>query len=113
MTRYEEVVDKALTDFGDECWYLPSLGGGGYAMLWHDGKMIKAATIAYQTRYGTVPDGMELDHLCPNRWCYNPKHLEPVLHSENIRRGGKLDTNSRKTRCPQGHPYDEENTYLR
>jgi hypothetical protein len=65
---------------------------------------------------------MPLDHLChtldpdcfagrscPHRKCCNPAHLEPVTREENHRRGAF--PNSRKTHCPKGHPYDEENTY--
>lgn len=42
---------------------------------------------------GPVPEGMELDHLCRNRWCINPDHLEPVTHAENVRRGANTKFN--------------------
>ncbi len=111
MTRYEEIIEQVATRHDDGCWPFPSVGGEGYAMLWHNGGMVKACIVAYELRYGPVPEGLELDHLCCNRWCYNPDHVEPVTHAENIRRSGKQDTNSHKTHCPQGHPYDEKNTY--
>lgn len=111
MTRYEEVVKQVGNRFDNECWLFPSNGGEGYAMLWHQGKMVKVAILAYRLRYGCVPTGLVLDHTCMNRGCWNPDHLEPVTHSENIRRSGKQDTHSRITHCPQGHAYDLDNTY--
>jgi hypothetical protein len=62
--------------------------------------------LAYEAANGPIPDGLELDHLCRNRACYNVLHLEPVTHAENMRRGFW----GSKTECPQGHPYDDENT---
>lgn len=53
-----------------------------------------------------VPEGLEIDHLCFNKLCYEPTHLEAVTHQENLQRSG-----ARVTHCPQGHEYTEENTY--
>lgn len=68
-----------------------------------------AHRVAYETWVGPIPDGLTIDHLCRNRLCIEPTHLEPVTNRENIQRGG----NSLKTHCPQGHPYDEVNTASR
>ena len=57
-----------------------------------------------------VPDGLQLDHLCRNRICCNPQHLEPVSNAENTNR--QDHANRRKTHCPQGHEYNDENTML-
>lgn len=67
---------------------------------------------AYQDSRGEIAAGLDLDHLCRNRLCVNPEHLEAVSTRENIMRGVTLpSTNARKTHCPFGHEYDEGNTY--
>lgn len=68
---------------------------------------------AYELHVGPIATGLVIDHLCRNRWCVNPKHLEVVTLAENILRGESLPAkNKRKTHCPKGHPYDDENTYF-
>lgn len=57
---------------------------------------------------GPVPKGLELDHLCRVRACVRLDHLEPVTHTENMRRGSRANVTS----CPAGHPYSLENTYI-
>jgi hypothetical protein len=78
-----------------------------------NGRAVRAHRYAYEQLVGPIPEGLVLDHLCRNRLCINPLHLEPVTIGENIRRGafdraGKI-TGS-KTHCANGHPFDEENT---
>lgn len=57
-----------------------------------------------------VPEGMQLDHICRNRKCCNPEHLEPVTPSENTKRQDHFNRN--RTHCPKGHEYTEENTRI-
>ena len=67
----------------------------------------------YEAFRGVVPDGLELDHLCRNRLCVNPDHLEPVTHKENILRGNSPSAlAARKTHCHRGHEFTPENTYV-
>jgi hypothetical protein len=65
--------------------------------------------VAYEHYRNTpIPKGMQLDHLCRNRLCLNPDHLEVVTPSENTLRQDHWER--RKTHCPKGHEYTEENT---
>lgn len=75
----------------------------GYGRFDLDRKKIPAHHASYILLVGEIPDGMELDHLCRNRWCVNPEHLEPVTHPENMRR-------TRKAHCRKGHLFTPENT---
>ena len=68
---------------------------------------------SYEYFIGPIPEGMHLDHLCRNRRCVNPEHLEPVTCRENLLRGtGASARHAIKTHCPAGHPYDGENLYV-
>jgi hypothetical protein len=69
-----------------------------------------AHQFAYMLTVGPVPDGMELDHLCRNRACCNPSHLEPVDHATNVRRGDGGPGKFPRTGCRNGHEYTEANT---
>ncbi len=63
-----------------------------------------AHRVVYELLIGLIPENMELDHLCRNTWCVNPDHLEPVTHSENIRRA--------YPKCKaELHDWTPENTY--
>ena len=63
--------------------------------------------IAYEALVGAIPEGLTIDHLCRNKLCCNPDHLEPVTRGENSRRA---IMQNRPTRCPHGHEYAPENT---
>lgn len=73
-----------------------------------------AHRLLYEELVGPIPLGLDLDHLCRNRRCTNPDHLEPVTRAENLRRGvgGKLAglRQARLACCANGHPFDEKNT---
>ncbi len=96
------------------CWeWHGAKTGDGYGQIWHDGKRnAYVHRVAYEFWVGPIPDGLTLDHLCKNRACFNPGHLELATSGENVMRGeGACAKNARKTHCPRNHEYDEENTY--
>lgn len=96
-----------------DCWiWTGHKNRCGYGRLTVDGRRIAAHRLAYELLVGPVPDGLELDHLCRNRACVRPSHLEPVTHRENTLRGDTIvAAAAAATACPQGHAYDEANTY--
>lgn len=102
----------AKVDTTGICWeWTGSLTGPGHGHLWFQGRYRGAHCVAYELLVGPIPAGLHLDHLCRNRPCVNPDHLEPVTPAENIRRGSSLSAQrARRTECPKGHPYDAENT---
>jgi hypothetical protein len=94
--------------------------GGGYAIANIGGRTQLVHRASYEHHTEPIPAGMQLDHVCHpadgscpggtdclHRRCVNPEHLQPATGKTNSRRTG----NAVKTQCPQGHPYDEVNTY--
>lgn len=105
--RFWSKVEKTQT-----CWlWTAVLNSAGYGRFYLNGKMRLAHRLAFEADRGPVEPGLQLDHLCRNRACVNPQHLEPVTQRENILRGtSPAAVASRRSHCPQGHPYDEVNT---
>lgn len=103
-------------EFGaDLCWEWPGAKNYGYGAIGLSingkPKMHYAHRVAWEAAYGHIPKGedarkWQLDHLCRNRACFNPNHLELVTQQENIRRGDAGIHHKRKTHCKHGHPFD-------
>lgn len=98
------------------CWIVNQPNKGtGYGFVSINNRPHLAHRVAYLALIGDIPEGLVPDHLCRNRACWNPWHLEPVTAQINARRGqagpAARARNLAKTHCVQGHPYDAENTY--
>ena len=90
--------------FSEDCWEWQGTLSEGYGLIWIDGKNMRTHRVSYQLLIEAPPEDMELDHLCKNRRCLNPEHLEIVTSKENILRGdGPPAKNARKTHCIRGH----------
>jgi hypothetical protein len=103
---------KFVQDDGD-CWvWTGFLDRGGYATFTlPGGRRMKAHRWSYSYFIDDIPEGLHIDHLCRNRACVNPWHLEPVPMRVNVLRGtAPSAVNAAKTHCKRGHEFDESNT---
>ena len=99
----------------DSCWiWTKALNDAGYGLFGSPAGYSRLAhRFAYQVLIGQVPKGLVLDHLCRDRRCVNPEHLEPVTLTENKRRGLNFRLiNGMDDSCINGHKYTPSNTYV-
>lgn len=69
---------------------------------------------SYEHHVGPIPDGFETHHLCGNRRCVNPAHVQPMPYSEHCRQPGHCGVmRAHITHCPKGHEYTAENTRVK
>lgn len=111
MERFMSKVDTS----GD-CWeWVAGIDvGTGYGRFHWRGQPGWAHRVSYELHVGPIPDGLQIDHLCRNRACVNPAHLQPVPPRVNMLRSmAPSAITVRTNRCKRGHEFTPENTYLR
>lgn len=116
----ERFAEKYAVDPKTGCWNWTACKVRGYGMIGvtpHNGgkqRPIGAHRVAYELLVGPIPEGLSIDHLCRNRCCVNPAHMEPVTPVENVMRGiGFGAENAVKTHCACGLLLSGENLMVR
>lgn len=120
--REVTLTDSDIARFGQfvreegECWrwvgYINTTrrADGSYPRFRVKRRVYYAHRISYLIHRGEIPEGMQVDHLCRNKWCVRPEHLEPVTPRENMLRGNTLTAViHRSGMCTRGHPLVPEN----
>jgi hypothetical protein len=104
----------ARVDAEGDCWqWTGSDNGKGYGVIQFDGRLQRVHRLSWEYLVGPIPDGLVLDHLCRNKRCVNPDHLEPVTNRENVLRGYGISAQlARNTECPNGHPFSGDNLII-
>jgi len=119
--RFEAKIDKSAGEDGCWPWLASTNGKSGYGIFrggkgrdkYGSKKWILAHRYAYELEYGDIPDGLQIDHLCKNRLCVNPRHMEAVSQRINtLRSDGPSAKQARQTHCIHGHPFDILNTRI-
>jgi len=112
--RPQNTIEKILSrieKIPDSCWiWTGGVHPCGYGTVGYLGRNHYVHRLVYEQLVWPVGEGLELDHLCRNKVCCNPLHLEEVTHAENCRRGNAGLYMRVKTHCVRGHSFNEGNT---
>lgn len=91
-----------------------ALDSSGYGRIWHEGRAVRVHRIAWELEHGPIPPGLELDHRCGIRACWNTDHTEPVDHRTNILRStNHVARLAAATHCIRGHHLSGDNLRIR
>jgi hypothetical protein len=113
LTDEEKVRFESLVIRTDGCHHWTGYSSRGYGQFKLRGKFVRPHVLAFLLSGGALPKGHCIDHLCRNRGCVNPAHLEPVTVRENVLRGkGVTAQSARKTHCINGHELSGDNVYI-
>ena len=105
------VIQRRLAYPDTGCWEWTGALANGYGQIKVLQRRHPVHRLVYEHHVGPIAAGMEIDHLCKNKVCCNPAHLEAVTHHENILRGNSpAAQHARKTHCKHGHEFTPENT---
>src|SRR5581483_10657197 len=112
----DSFLERTTFDPLTGCWvWTGTLSADGYGRVYTGARNTAwAHRVSYELHRAPIPAGCQIDHLCRNRACVNPAHLEVVSARENTLRGATVTArNARKTHCIHGHPFDAANTIYR
>lgn len=106
VSRFWAKVDKS-----EACWlWTASVGNHGYGQMGARGTVMLAHRISYLLAHGSIPDGFTVDHICHNKRCVNPAHLEAVTLEENVKRAWAAGRYGHSPDvCAHGHPRTPDN----
>lgn len=96
IQQFESKIERS-----NECWnWTAHIAVTGYGMFQASGSQpVYAHRFSYELYVGPIPDGLTIDHLCFNRKCVNPQHLEPVSLAENVRRAQVKQRRTHDSNC--------------
>ena len=118
LPAHAENFERFAKRVDGQCWtWTGPMDRYGYGSSRAKAAGIRQGTSAHRVAYlllrGDIAPGQVIDHLCRNRWCVNPSHLEMVTNQDNVLRGlGVCASNARKTHCKHGHEFSPDNTLV-
>lgn len=108
MSLPERILSK-IQRTGADCWnWVAATNSNGYGLVSIEGSAKLAHRVVYTELVAPIPDGLTIDHLCRNKVCVNPAHLEVVTIAENNRRAAETITT-----CRNGHRLEGDNLRIK